>query len=442
MSVSSRTRHTGVPALLCGSYRRRGLLAALLVTTVCLWSPGALAQVDAGIILGGTEGPTGDSTVCVNSNNRISFVQDANAKGDACNQPSDVNSNGKIIAHTGDGNFVWINLSGPGNVDATGTITGSTLTDGTAVITGGNISQVQNITGDGTGSISNFASISGTAGSFGTLSTTGNASIGGNLDMNGNDINNVGTLNATTVNATTGNITNLSSTSIVNSGNTKTGSLTVDSNATVGGTLAVTGVTTTNGISNTGNIATDTLSTTGNASIGGNLDMTGGNINNVATLNSTNIVNSGNTKTGSLTVDNNATIGGNLSVAGLTSTNGIDNNNAGITKAGLISGVADPIAGTDAANKQYVDTGLAKAFKEIDRNTQGIAIAMAMGGLSLPDTKTFALGANLGFFDNKQALAVQGALRLTPFVSVSGGVGVGLDGDGTVGGRVGAQVAW
>jgi hypothetical protein len=85
---------------------------------------------------------------------------------------------------------------------------------------------------------------------------------------------------------------------------------------------------------------------------------------------------------------------------------------------------------------------LAKAFKEIDRNAQGIAIAMAMGGLSLPETKRFALGANLGFFDSKQAIAVQGALRLTPYVSVNGGVGVGLDGDSTMGGRVGAQVAW
>ncbi len=97
---------------------------------------------------------------------------------------------------------------------------------------------------------------------------------------------------------------------------------------------------------------------------------------------------------------------------------------------------------TDAANKAYVDAGLSKAFKEIDKNTQGIAIAMAMGGLALPDSKNFVVGANLGFFDSKQALAIQGAMRLTPYVSVNGGVGMGLDDASTLGGRVGLQVAW
>ena len=60
----------------------------------------------------------------------------------------------------------------------------------------------------------------------------------------------------------------------------------VTNNATVGGTLGVTGATTTAGITNTGNVATTTLSTSGaatlnsvgvtnNATVGGTLGGTG-----------------------------------------------------------------------------------------------------------------------------------------------------------------------
>ncbi|MEQ9403316.1 MAG: tail fiber domain-containing protein, partial [Cyclobacteriaceae bacterium] len=78
----------------------------------------------------------------------------------------------------------------------------------------------------------------------------------------------------------------------------------ITNNATVGGTLGVTGATTTNGIGNTGNITnsgdvnTATLQTSG-----------------AATLNSAGIT-------------NNATVGGTLGVTGATTTNGIDNTGA------------------------------------------------------------------------------------------------------------------
>jgi hypothetical protein len=152
----------------------------------------------------------------------------------------------------------------------------------------------------------------------------------------------------------------------------------------VGGNLTVAGATSTTSIVNSGNITTATLTTTGDAKIGGNLDMDGG----------------------------------------------------------RISNLADPEKLSDAATKGYVDAGLSKAFKEIDQNTQGIAIAMAMAGLSLPEGKNFALGANMGFFEDKQAIAIQAAIRISPNVTVTGGFGTGVQDMNTTGGRVGVQAAW
>jgi len=76
-----------------------------------------------------------------------------------------------------------------------------------------------------------------------------------------------------------------------------------------------------------------------------------------------------------------------------------------------ITSSAPPIESSDVANKGYVDSlflaygsGLANVQSQIksiaekvDGNTQGLAIAMAMGGLSIPEGKTFALSTNLGF---------------------------------------------
>jgi hypothetical protein len=103
---------------------------------------------------------------------------------------------------------------------------------------------------------------------------------------------------------------------------------------------------------------------------------------------------------------------------------------------------------TDAANKDYVDglnaltnDRINQAFRQIDENTEGIAVAIAMGGLTLPQGKDFALGANVGFYDDKQAAAAQAAIRLNEVVSFNAGVGVGFD-NNKVGGRVGFMAAW
>lgn len=113
-----------------------------------------------------------------------------------------------------------------------------------------------------------------------------------------------------------------------------------------------------------------------------------------------------------------------------------------------ITNVGAPVAATDAANKGYVDTltsansaAINQAFKRIDENTEGIAIAIAMSGIALPQGKNFAIAGNLGFYESKQAFAAQAALRLNETFTLNGGLGIGFE-TNNVGGRVGIMAAW
>lgn len=75
------------------------------------------------------------------------------------------------------------------------------------------------------------------------------------------------------------------------------------------------------------------------------------------------------------------------------------------------------------------------------RAYEGTAIAIALGGGTLPDNKRFALSANWGGFRGENAAGVTGLLRVTDNLVINGGVGFGFS-EGGVGGRVGATLAW
>jgi len=83
-----------------------------------------------------------------------------------------------------------------------------------------------------------------------------------------------------------------------------------------------------------------------------------------------------------------------------------------------------------------------RAFKQIDENTQGIAIAIAMtGALTLPVNHNFGISANWGNYEGKNAFSSTAAFRLSEHLIASGALGVGLD-TGSVGTRVGVQMTW
>ncbi len=186
-------------------------------------------------------------------------------------------------------------------------------------------------------------------------------------------------------------------------------------------TLEVANGTTTHGITNVGDIQTDTVHATTATVTTANIGTANVTTANVVTANATTA------NIGSANVTNALSVTPGASVS-------FGNN--------VIHDVAAPIAATDAANKAYVDAGLNSAFKKIDENTQGIAIAIALGGIALPEGKNFAVAANVGFYDDKEAVAAQGAIRLDNIFSLNGGVGVGVDSGSKVGGRVGIMAAW
>lgn len=115
-----------------------------------------------------------------------------------------------------------------------------------------------------------------------------------------------------------------------------------------------------------------------------------------------------------------------------------------------ITGVGAPQDADDVATKGYVDalqslplqqmanltTGLNSAFRRIERNSQGVALAMALGGgYLLPESK-FAVFGGWGNFDGKNALAAQSYIRVSKDVSLNAGLSLGLE-EGLVGSRVG-----
>jgi hypothetical protein len=114
-------------------------------------------------------------------------------------------------------------------------------------------------------------------------------------------------------------------------------------------------------------------------------------------------------------------------------------------QSGPLSVVTTDASGNLASDGGQIFSELNRAFRKIEENTQGVAIAIAMGGLHLPDSKQFALGASFGTFDGKSALAAQSAIRLSPNLALTSGVGFGVGesaGSTKVGARVGLQASW
>lgn len=79
--------------------------------------------------------------------------------------------------------------------------------------------------------------------------------------------------------------------------------------------------------------------------------------------------------------------------------------------------------------------------RKLDRQSDGIAIAMALGGVNLPAGSRFAMTGNVGFFGDTAAFGVGAIGQVSDNVYLNGGVGVGSS-QGTVAGRVGLTYAW
>ncbi len=276
---------------------------------------------------------------------------------------------------------------------------------------------------------------------------------------------NAPTVNATTVNATTVNagalaVTGLSTTTgIVNTGDIKTT------------TLHVTGLSTTTGINNTGALNQNGVATfTNGAAANGTTTVTGGLVkvtspqalDPAAPLGATaGIILNGNvdplltvtngTAAGTTTINNGVLTAGtslnaptvNADTGNITTVNSTNVNttnaligNAAVTNSltvsnganinmgdNVVHGVADPIIGTDAANKRYVDRGLNKAY-------DGTAIALALSQPIFAPGQTWAVRAGWGGYEGENAggVTVAGIIGRDWFgggstVAIDGGIG-------------------
>lgn len=106
-----------------------------------------------------------------------------------------------------------------------------------------------------------------------------------------------------------------------------------------------------------------------------------------------------------------------------------------------LTNVVAGINPTDAVNVSQLNSAIGRVDQRADDNASGVAMAMALSGGFLPDKKRFAVATNYGTFDNSNAFAVSGYLRLTDNVIASGGVGYGVESD-MAGGRAGLLFAW
>jgi hypothetical protein len=115
----------------------------------------------------------------------------------------------------------------------------------------------------------------------------------------------------------------------------------------------------------------------------------------------------------------------------------------------------------DLAAQTFADLGLAPSIdvdslqsridrqgRDINENAEGVAVSMATSDPDLFGGQVFAIKGNWGNFEGSNALgfALKGRVAEDMFgtgtqLTVSGGAGFGLN-EGTIGGRISAQVGW
>ena len=113
----------------------------------------------------------------------------------------------------------------------------------------------------------------------------------------------------------------------------------------------------------------------------------------------------------------------------------------GLATSASVTGLNNAVLGLQSS-VAGLQADMNKAFRDIDRNAQGIAVVAALSGLTLPTGKDFAVGVDLGFYDDKQAIAAKAAMRLSDNITLTGAVGIGLNDSGRAAGRIGVVAAW
>jgi hypothetical protein len=89
-----------------------------------------------------------------------------------------------------------------------------------------------------------------------------------------------------------------------------------------------------------------------------------------------------------------------------------------------------------------INQNLDQLNHDVKRLDGGVAMAMALGGVYLPEHQRFAIHTDVGFYNGAQAVAVQAIARINQMFTANGGVAYDMGGRGGVGGRVGISAGW
>ena len=225
------------------------------------------------------------------------------------------------------------------------------------------------------------------------------------------------------------------------------GNLIVDKNATVGGTLAVTGATTLATLT-AGASTLASAAITGNATVGGTLGVTGATtLNGATTVNNSLAVNGATTLVGTANINTTGsaatTIGNSAAPVALTgstasmtggSTNlTLNNNGASFSSAGApvkVTGIANGTSDFDAVNVRQFSNAVA-------------SVAAAANIPGVDTNQKVSMGLGLGSYMNSPALAFGGSYRFSSNGVIRGSLSTGLsNGGGQVVFGLGAGWSW
>ncbi|MFQ5566399.1 MAG: hypothetical protein ACE5EU_08555 [Paracoccaceae bacterium] len=120
----------------------------------------------------------------------------------------------------------------------------------------------------------------------------------------------------------------------------------------------------------------------------------------------------------------------------------------GVTSGASLAAQSGPLelVTTDAAGNLASDGGstfadIGENTRDIRRNKEGIAMAMAMDAPYVPLTSVVAVSGRYGNFEGTSAVSLSGAVRVSPNVQFDVGVGYGVN-RGNLGGTAGVTLNW
>ena len=120
----------------------------------------------------------------------------------------------------------------------------------------------------------------------------------------------------------------------------------------------------------------------------------------------------------------------------------------GLTSAASTAAQSGPLGlvTTDGAGNLAYDGGATFAAirentRDIRRNKEGIAMAMALDAPYVPPTSTFAMTGRYGNFEGASAVSLSGAFRVSPTVQFDAGLAYGIS-HSNIGGTAGFTVNW